>query len=46
MKNMLEDKDNSQKMGEEGHRFVVGAFEQQELFEAILEDRKKILGCK
>ena len=46
MKNMLEDKDNSQKMGEEGHRFVVGAFEQQKLFEAILEDRKKILGCK
>ena len=46
MKNMLEDKDNSQKMGEEGQRFVVGAFEQKKLFEAILKDRKKILGCK
>lgn len=46
MKNMLEDKDNSQKMGEEGHHFVVGAFEQQKLFEAILEDRRKLLGCK
>lgn len=33
-----------QRMGEAGHRFAAERFEQQKLFQAILQDRRRLLG--